>query len=251
VLTLDFQKRLTWLVSDGPEATIPAVAHINGHGGSRWRSDVEIHNPGSEPMTCTLELIERNIPGHDPVRVETPIGATSSLRLADVLATHFDFAGAGVLTVRPDTGAVLVSSRTYADDATGTYGQRVPALRSTDAIQHFESGRLIQLRHNPGLANGFRTNIGLVSRCPDEMEVQVDLHLGSGELLGTETATLPPSGAVQLDRVFEGRTDDVVADGFAILSSPTPRCAFHAYASVIDNRTHDPILVPARPWLAR
>jgi len=39
-----------------------------------------------------------------------------------------------------------------------------------------------------------------------------------------------------------------VADGFAILSSPTPRCAFHAYASVVDNLTNDPILVPVKPW---
>ncbi len=250
VLTVDFRRRLTWLISDGPEATIPAVAHLNGHGGSQWRSDVELHNPGSEPLVCSLELIERDTPGLDPVRAERTIGATSSLRLTDVLATDFGFVGAGVLKVRSANGAVLVSSRTYADDPAGTYGQFVPALRTTDAIHHFETGRLIQLRHSPGLGAGFRTNIGLVSRCSEEMGVRVDLHLGSGELLGTETATVPPRGAVQLNRVFEQWTDDVVADGFAVLTSTTPTCAFLAYASVIDNRTHDPILVPARPWPA-
>lgn len=55
-------------------------------------------------------------------------------------------------------------------------------------------------------------------------------------------------GAVQLNRVFDRWTDEVVPDGFAVLSTPTPTCAFHAYASVVDNRTHDPILVPAKPW---
>lgn len=248
VLTVDFRRRLTWLVSDGAETTLPAVAHLNGHGGSSWRSDVELHNPRPDPLDCTLELVARDMPGIDPTRIEVTIGAASSLRLPDVLDTRFGFEGAGALTVDPGDGVIMVSSRTYADGTTGTYGQSVPGLRATDAIHGFETGRLIQLRHRPGLENGFRTNIGLVSRCRHEMEVVVDLHLGSGERVGAEIVVLPPQGAVQLNRVFDPWTDEFVSDGFAVLSTPTPRCAFFGYASVVDNRTHDPILVPARPW---
>ena len=248
VLTVDFRRRLTWLVSDGADATVPAVAHLGGFGGSQWRSDVELHNPGFEPVVCALELMERDSSGLEPARTEMTVAATSSIRLTDVLATEFGSQGAGALRVRPDRGTLMVTSRTFADDPDGTYGQMVPGLRTTDAIHGFETGRLIQLRHSPRLDDGFRTNIGLVASCRGEMEVTVNLYLGSGHPLGVETVNLPAMGTVQLNNVFAPFTDEVVEDGFAVLSSATPLCAFYAYGSVVDNRTHDPTLVPARPW---
>ena len=251
VLTVDFRRRLNWLVSDGTDVAIPAVAHLGGRGGSRWRSDVELHNPGTEPVHCALELVERGESGLAPEFVEITVGASSSVRLPDVIATRFGGRGAGSLTVRPDDSAVIVSSWTYADDPAGSYGQMVPGLRATDAIHGFETGRLIQLRHSPWLNGGFRTNLGFVARCPDEMEVDVRLHRGSGELLGTESVTLAPMGNAQLNNVFGPFTDEVLEDGYAVLTSPTPRCSFYAYASVVDNRTNDPILVPAVPWSAQ
>ena len=142
----------------------------------------------------------------------------------------------------------MVSSRTYDDSPAGTYGQLVPGMHRSEAIWPSETGRLIQLRHSPDLDTGFRTNIGLVSLCADSMDIAMHLFLGSGESLGNRTVSLPPWGVTQLNNVFEPFTDQDVTDGFAILSSATPRCAFHAYASVVDNRTNDPILVPIKPW---
>ncbi|MEW6338599.1 MAG: hypothetical protein ACOY3Y_04220 [Acidobacteriota bacterium] len=37
-----------------------------------------------------------------------------------------------------------------------------------------------------------------------------------------------------------------VSDGYAVLRTPTPGGRFYAYASVVDNRSGDPIYVPAQ-----
>jgi hypothetical protein len=184
----------------------------------------------------------------DPRRVDLTVAPGSWLRLPDVLAAEFGFEGAAALVVDPGDSAIMVSSRTYDDAPNGTYGHGVPGMRASVATHAFETERLIQLRHNPRLDRGFRTNIGLVGRCDEAMEVWVDLFRGTGERLGRETTVLQPRGAAQLNNVFAAVTDDSVDDGFAVLGSPTPRCVFHSCASVVDNRTNDPILVPVEPW---
>jgi len=248
VLAIDYGRSLSWLLSDDGTVIVPAAAHLSGLAGSRWRTDLQLHNPREEPVTCTVELLERGVANDHPRSAALEIGAEISVRMPDVLATEFGFDGAAALRIRPSDGHVMVSSRTYDDSPAGTYGQLVPGMHRSEAIWPSETGRLIQLRHLPDLDTGFRTNIGLVSLCADSMDIAMHLFLGSGESLGNRTVSLPPWGVTQLNNVFEPFTDQDVTDGFAILSSATPRCAFHAYASVVDNRTNDPILVPIKPW---
>jgi PKD repeat protein len=248
VMLIDFSRSLSWLISDREAVTVPAAAHVSGFGGSQWRSDLELHNPRRQPVTCTVGLLERDSANQQPRVIDIEVGPESSERVADVLAAGFGFEGAAALRVQPDSGAVMVSSRTYDDAPAGSYGQLVPGMRRSEAIWPFETGRLTQLRHSPRLDQGYRTNIGLVSLCDDPMEAAVHLFLGSGEHLGAQTVSLPPVGVTQLNNVFRAVTDLEVVDGFAILSSATPRCAFHAYASVVDNGTNDPALIPVEPW---
>jgi hypothetical protein len=248
VLCVDYDGVLSWLMSDSTVVTVPAAAHLRGYRGSRWRTDLELHNPHGADAGLVVDLLERGQDNGEPLSASFTVSPQSSLALADVLDTAFSFHGAAALRIRPEGSPLLASSRTYDDAADGTYGQMVPALRSTDAIWSYESGRLIQLAHSPNMSQGYRTNIGLVSGCPEPMEVVVDLYLGSGELLGSQTASLDAYGSTQLNNALAAVTDEAVTDGFAILSTSAPRCSFFAYASVVDNRTNDPILVPARPW---
>ena len=48
-----------------------------------------------------------------------------------------------------------------------------------------------------------------------------------------------------MDKVFENVTKQVVSDGYAMVRTTTAGGSFFAYASVIDNRTGDPFLIPA------
>jgi len=197
---------------------------------------------------ASRSLLERGEDNTEPESKEVTIEAATSLRLPDILGELFDIDGAGALRVTPATDTIMVSSRTYDDSGAGTYGQLVPGLRASEVIRHFESGRLIGLAHSPDIATGFRSNIGLVSDCAEPMEVTIDLHHGNGQALGSISTRLPPFGVRQLNNVFSRVTGQEVTDGFAALATTTNRCSFLAYASVVDNRTNDPVLIPAMPW---
>ncbi len=248
VLAIDYHGWMSFLVGDRSVVTVPAVAHTAGYGGSIWRSDLELHNPHETPIVCFLDLFKRGDTDHEPLSKALTLEASSSVRIPDVVSSLFSTSGSGALRITPSGGPVMVSSRTFDDGGEGTYGQLVPGLRSSDAIWNFESGRLIQLAHSPSLNTGFRTNMGLVNACSDPMHVTIDLHSGPGQHLGSLSVDLPPFGVEQLNNVFSQVTDSFVPDGFAVLATPTPQCSFYAYASVVDNRTNDPILVTAEPW---
>jgi PKD repeat protein len=246
VMAIAYRRTASWLVFDDDTLVVPAAAHLGGFGGSRWRTDLELHNPRDELSTCTVELLERGTANIEPRTIQIDVGPQESVRLPDVLDTAFEFRGAAALAVEPSEGPLMVSSRTYDEAETGTYGQLVPAMGRIEALWPFESGRIIQLAHSPTLDEGFRTNIGVVSRCEDPMEVAVELFTGAGVALGTKRVQLSERGVVQLNNVFGDLTDEALDDAFAVLSTTTPRCSFHAYGSVVDNRSNDPILIPIR-----
>ena len=50
-----------------------------------------------------------------------------------------------------------------------------------------------------------------------------------------------------VDQILKVVTPNEVPDGYAVLRTVTPNAAFLAYASVIDNRSGDPMYVVARP----
>jgi hypothetical protein len=244
VLGVDYFDNVSFLVSDTPITTVPAVAHVDGFGGARWRSDIELHNPHDDSVHCTIELLARDSANHQPDVRTVTVAALSAVRLVDVVDDTFGADGAGALRITPDDHSVVVSSRTYDDADEGSYGQQVPGLRGVDAIWHFEAGRLIGLAHSPTRDTGFRTNIGLVSACARPMDVEIELFDGSGSSLGTVTAHLLRYGVQQLNDVFRRLTNDEVANGHAVIWTPTAQCSFYAYASVVDNRTNDPTLIP-------
>jgi hypothetical protein len=57
---------------------------------------------------------------------------------------------------------------------------------------------------------------------------------------------LEPFGFRQLNKIFKRVTDEDVDDGFAIVRTTTEGAAFFCYATVIDNRSGDPILIPGQ-----
>jgi PKD repeat protein len=245
VMGIGYSDNVSYLVGDAPTATVPAVAHVDGFAGARWRSDLELHNPNDEPVDCTIELLERDGANHQPDFRTVTVGASASVRLVDVVGDTFSTDGAGALRITPNGNTILVSSRTYDDADDGTYGQQVPGLRGSDAIWYFEKGRMIGLAHSPTRSEGFRTNIGLVSACAQPMDVEIELFDGEGRALGMTQTFLRAHGVHQLNDVFRQMTDETVANGWAVVRTPTAQCSFYAYASVVDNRTNDPTLIPA------
>jgi len=105
---------------------------------------------------------------------------------------------------------------------------------------------MIHLSQAPDRSAGSRTNLGLVSVSASPMTVVADLFRSDATQLGEVTVTLRPYESAQRTEVFREVTAGVVADGYIVVKTPTDRARFFAYASVIDNRSNDPVYMPAR-----
>jgi hypothetical protein len=128
-----------------------------------------------------------------------------------------------------------VTSRTYNDAASGTYGQFIPGRAVASAVGRDESAHLVQLTRS----SAFRTNLGVANPTDSSVTVDVSLRDSNGLEFGSTVLTVPPYGYLQ-------RTDILgvdVDDAFAIVSSATDGASFFPYASVVDNRTGDPMMV--------
>lgn len=223
-----------------------AAAHLSGLAGTNWRTDLEVHNPTSAAATFTIELLKRDQQNSAPQSATRTLAAGQSERFADVLDTLFQFSGAATLRVTPTTGRVMVTSRTYNNQPAGTYGQFIPAAAASEVVPFGQPARLVQLSQATSQADGFRTNLGFVNATGRTITVDCRLFRGDSVLLGSQSFQLRPYEFRQIDKVYTRVTGADVPEGYAVLSTPTVDGAFLAYASVIDNRSGDPVCVPAR-----
>ncbi len=224
---------------------ILTAAHLPGFAGTQWRTDLEVHNPGSTTATYLIELLARDQANPDPPRVTFTLSEGRSATYADVLYSVFSFNGAAALRITPTAGDILLASRTYNQAPAGTFGQFVPPHTVQQAIVSGTHGRLIQLSHDPSLKTGFRTNVGFVSASVVPIDIETRFFTAIGRHLGTHILQLKPYEFKQLDKAFELVSNEVVNGGYVTVRSTTSGGVFFAYASVVDNRTGDPVFVPA------
>jgi hypothetical protein len=229
--------------TEGSVLYIPASAHVSGASGTNWRTDLELLNPGTERSTVTVSLLRAGQANLSPTQRTINIAAGQTARYTDVLSSLFGFSGAAALRIVNSDGMVAVTSRTYNLTTGGTYGQFVGGVLNPTAIHAGQEGRIVQLTHNRGSNTGFRTNIGFVNVEDTATTVEVRLYTSGGSFLGSRSYTLSAYEFRQIDKIFQQVTGGDVDEGYAVLSTPTAGGAFFAYATVIDNRTGDPIYV--------
>jgi hypothetical protein len=234
------------IIAGGKDLYVLAAAHGPGVNQTVWRTDLEIHNYGSSVATYDIALLKRNTDNSSAETRTFEIAPGATVRHRDVLFTDFDFSGTAALQISPKTGAIMATSRTYNLSPNGTYGQFVPALPLEEAISRGETARLIQLSHDPLLQTGFRTNLGLVNPTPVAIDIEIAFFDSSGSALGTYALTLMPLEYKQLDKVFELVTSDLIEDGYVTVKTTSLGGIFFTYASVADNITGDPTLIPAQ-----
>ena len=122
-----------------------------------------------------------------------------------------------------------------------------PSFALTDALGPGEQGRLVQLSHSAAPDEGYRTNLGFATATNEIIEVGVELYRGDGSLIGTRSYALLPYTYFQEANVFAAVTSEDVEQGFAVVRSDSDSAAYFAFASVVDNRSGDPIYIPAQP----
>jgi len=220
----------------GSSVFVAGSAHVHGVAGTDWRTDLELHNPGTGVAQYTRQLLPEG--GGAPTQSVTgTLAAGRSLRLEDVLMSAFGFEGTASLRIAPQVGSLTATSRTYNTTPEGTYGQFIPALSAGPGT--WRPLLLLGLAEN----DRYRTNIGLLNPGDGTIHVVVELFSSTGRRLGLVRETLGPHAYVQKNRIFREVTPDDLSGASATVHVEDFREPVMVYASVVDNRSGDPVYV--------
>ena len=131
--------------------------------------------PGHDERLANLYFLKKGPTTAAPSGVPVTVPAGRSVKLADVVENTFgQSASSGAVLIGSDR-ELLVTSRTYNNAASGTYGQYIEGYPVAPGGRgRSEEVRLIQLTQN---AN-YRTNIGFANATGASSTVQVDLYRG-------------------------------------------------------------------------
>ncbi len=253
----------------GPDSLIiPAVGHTEGSNNAKFQSDVRLTNVSAQTIKYQLNFTPTGPTGSQAVKqtlIQIDPGQTTALD--DILSSFFgvgatasNASALGVLEIRPLTTATtgltskvsattVVSSRTYNLTMTGsTYGQFIPAIpfsqfigKSTDASKPNVLS-IQQIAQSRDDTSGYRTNFAVVEAAGENADVLISVFSKDGSLLGTVPLSLAPGEHRQINRFLA--VNNLYSDEARIevqVTSTTGKVT--AYASVIDNRTNDPLLV--------
>jgi PKD repeat protein len=228
--------------------TLPVSAQTSGAGGTDWRTELTIHNAGEGHAELTLTwLPDPEVAGQTR---QLAIGAGQTLVWARTLAELFGIAsGRGAIAIEavsdqefPD---LHIASRTFtAGIDGGSYGQAVGVIGES-------AGRGNEWLTGLEWSGDYRTNIGWVNRSSTAARIRFALTDSSGANLGERTADAPPGSFHQtsLATLYEFLSTQQ-RSGLTLRVSSDPQGAVTSYASMVDNRSQDPVFIPATPQVS-
>jgi hypothetical protein len=228
--------------------TIPAIGHLDGANGSKFRSDLYLYNPSPVARAVSLQIKAWDV--NEFVQpVNFTLLAGEARVIPDALQKLFGRSGIARLRYQSPDGingqGVRVTSRTYSvDENGGTYGFLMPPLNN---FQMAAAGDTLEILGVVG-GSGFRTNLGLVDTNANagnqNAQAKVEIIDQTGKTIDTFTVTFPSAGGTQLNDLFHARG---LGDGpVAALIRVTPIVGtIGAYATMNDNGTNDPTYLAA------
>ena len=217
---------------------IPVAAHQPGAAGSQWRTDLGLLNLGPASGVVHLRLHVGTLLGQS-----TTIAKGEQKILVDVVGTVFAAVGAGPLEILTDQ-PLVVTSRTYNQSASGTFGQSYDGFRSDQGVA---AGGAVFLPHLSENAS-YRSNILIANTGSTAARVRLELFDGAGTKVGEPSvnggAPIASGQRVQLNAPFRAVGQSDLAAGYARLEVLEGDGVI-AYASVVDNNvaSNDPTSV--------
>ncbi len=232
---------------------LPGVAHLEGANDSVWRSDVTFFNNTFEGMATDVAYISS--PDSPPIGIPgfaLYLASANAAYFADLLGSSMLPPGVeskGHLVIKSIDGSPLpqVVAKTYNVDAHGgTFGQNLKLFAESDLIYSGESGYFAGVSNSSDSGLGFRTNVGVLNTSEDNTAtINIHIYDVDGHRAGGVLGLLVGPGILLQDNVFAFShlaNEDMHGSVAIEVVSGGPLAA---YASVIDNRTQDPILIPA------
>ena len=256
---------------------IPSVGHLDGIN-SQWRSDVRITNTAAQRINYLLRFTPAGGDTTQIKQTQISIAAGDTTALDDIVKNWYGVgalgdAANGVLEVRPlntsgkgapnaeDVNVSLVtvaSSRTFNQSAGGTLGQYIPAIPFANFIGKVSGDARAGILSMQQIAQSaaYRTNLGIVEASGKPASVLVSVFDAAGKNLLDLPIDLKAGEQQQLN-AFLASKNITLADGRIEVKVTGGEGKIIAYASVVDNKTTDPLLVtgtplaqtPARTWV--
>ena len=215
------------------------MARNSGAGGTEWRSQLAVLNVGDRPVEATATF---RATGNDPIEISGTVQSGQLRAWDDVLGELFSVTGqvAGSIQVDGD-GPLVVTARTYNQSGVGTVGQFLPGIAPEDTMAAGDLGVLSPLASN----QQFRTNVGYINLADHPCEVRVTLHDAAGSQVGTgRVCSIDPSGWKQDNDIFAVVGAGSHDHAYGLAEVLTNNCSVWVYASVVDNATGDPTMIP-------
>ncbi|HEV7242798.1 MAG TPA: hypothetical protein VGQ36_26460 [Thermoanaerobaculia bacterium] len=226
---------------------IPAIGHLDGANGSKFRSDVYLYNPAN--FTRTVQLAAKMWDSNTQKIVTFTLLPNESRVVPDALKTLFGMEGIARLRYstidwQPVEG-VRVTSRTYTVDPSGaTYGCLVPPLNS---FQIGTFGDRLEILGISG-GTGFRTNVGLVDlsdATQSNPRVNVTIVDDRRRVVDTFSVQIPARGGMQINDIFGARGLTPPPAAMVIVEIVEGQ-QIGAYATLTDNVTNDSTYLAAQ-----
>jgi hypothetical protein len=218
------------------QLVIPAVARSAGKGGSDWRTDLILRNPGLSPLQLTARLLANPATTSQPVDASLTLGPGTINVLSDVLNSLFHLEqGSGALLLIPGaSGSLAATSRSYTASPNGTYGM---AADAEEVILGARPG--FEQTFAAGLFGaGFRTNLVASDLSGQGSQLQV-FPQSAGGVIGTPfSVAAPPAGQAQIDDL--AALTGTPASQTAAFRSTTSAGNVVPGLIAIDNATNDP-----------
>lgn len=246
---------LPWAVGGRELASlyvVPAAANAAGRSGTDWHTDLTLVNPHAFSLPVFLQYLPSGRDNSQGVPTVTfDLQPFETLNLWDVLGPNgFDARGStGALLVGADeervscgatehTCELVVFSRTYTlGPLPGEFGQALPGFPAGWGMDRSVLAYLPQVSNDAD----FRTNLGVASLSDAFVEVGYDLQAPDGRIIDRRSTWVAPFGHGQWALPAPVTGGSVV---MYIKSGPADAMLF-PYASVVNQRTGDPVYVEA------
>ncbi|MCU1350608.1 MAG: hypothetical protein JWO56_3638, partial [Acidobacteria bacterium] len=251
---------------------IPSVGHLDGVN-SHWQSDIRVTNTSADKQKYQLIFTPQGDDGSKNVKTTTiDVAGGDTTALDDIVRNWYGIGSLGdsangVLEIRPvtasgkglgsddTTGAkatAVASSRTYNVSGNGTLGQYIPAIPFASFIGKSLDPKVLSSvlsLQQVAQSDAFRTNVGVVEASGQAASVLLSIFDNSGLKLKDIPLDLKPGEQRQLNG-FLATNNIALTDGRIEVKVTNGSGKVTAYASVIDNKTGDPLLVSGVPLSA-
>jgi PKD repeat protein len=222
------------LVADsGTAVWIPVGSHASGLNNSQYRSDLGLLNTGS--VSANVQI--KGYIGSSVFTKNVVVAAGAQSILTDIVQ-QLGASGSGAIEVTSNE-PLKVTTRTYDQSSTGTYGQDYLAATTSQGLSAGQSAWLGELTEDAA----YRTNIGLTNTGSGNASVTVSLYDATGHLLTSYQVSLSAGQWQQVTQPFRNKAaQTAMAAGYAMVRINSGSGVL-AYASLLDNVTNDPTTI--------